>query len=66
MQVDPRKAKMFKINNRKGYGCICLNHLTEGRTKLQAYARMVKALKRSKIVLKDLNARDVERLSGTL
>lgn len=49
MEVTPRKIKIFKIKNRKGYAAICLDHLTEGKTLNQAYSRMVKALRRSRI-----------------
>jgi len=66
MQVSPRKVKIFKIRNRKGYGCACLNHLTEGKTPLQAYQRMAKALRRSGSTLKDLDARSVKRLVTNL
>lgn len=52
MQIGVKKAKIFKLKNRKGYACICLNHLTEGRTVAQAYDRMIKALKRNKIAFK--------------
>lgn len=52
MQISIKKAKIFKLKNRKGYACICLNHLTEGRTVVQAYDRMTKALKRNKIAFK--------------
>ena len=45
-KVSCRKVKLFKIGNRKGYACIFANNLTEGRTPLQAYQRMVKALRR--------------------
>jgi len=41
------KIKVFKIKNRSGYAAICSEHLTEGRSKEQALARMVKALKRT-------------------
>ena len=44
--MTKRRAKIFKIKNRKGYAAICSNHLTEGRTPDQALARMEKALRR--------------------
>jgi hypothetical protein len=48
MQKVPRgAAKVFKIENRKGYACVCLDNLTEGETQEQALERMVKALKRA-------------------
>lgn len=40
------KIKIFKIKNRKGFAALCNNHLTEGRTSVQARDRMLKALKR--------------------
>ena len=45
--VLPRgKVKTFKIKNRTGYAAIYKNHLTEGRSPTQAYARMLKAVNR--------------------
>jgi hypothetical protein len=41
------KITIFKIKNRSGYAAICKEHLTEGRSKEQALARMNKALKRT-------------------
>ena len=41
------KITVFKIKNRSGYAAICKEHLTEGRSKEQALARMNKALKRT-------------------
>ena len=41
------KIAVFKIKNRSGYAAICSEHLTEGRSKEQALARMDKALKRT-------------------
>lgn len=38
--------KVFKIKNRRGYAALCSDHLTEGRTREEAAARMKKALKR--------------------
>jgi len=47
MQTVPKsKVNLFKIENRKGYACVCLNNLTEGKTESEALARMAKALKR--------------------
>jgi len=45
-KIHSSKARIFKIENRRGYGCICMNNLTEGKTPLEAYSRMVKAQKR--------------------
>jgi len=47
MNMSKPKIKVFKIKNRSGYAAICSEHLTEGRSKEQALARMVKALKRT-------------------
>ena len=42
------KMKLFKIKNRTGYAALCSDHLTEGKTREQAKARMDKALRRKK------------------
>ena len=42
------KIKVFKIKNRTGYAALCSDHLTEGKTRADAVARMMKALKRKK------------------
>lgn len=42
------KIKVFKIKNRTGYAALCCDHLTEGKTRAEALARMQKALKRKK------------------
>jgi hypothetical protein len=42
------KIQIFKIKNRTGYAALCCEHLTEGRTREQAKARMDKALRRKK------------------
>jgi hypothetical protein len=42
------KIKLFKIKNRTGYAALCCEHLTEGKTREQAKARMEKALRRKK------------------
>jgi len=41
-----KKAEVFKIKNRKGFAAICCGHLTEGKTREEASARMEKALRR--------------------
>ncbi len=41
------KVTIFKIRNRRGYAAVCLGNLTEGRTPVQAFYRMVKAVKRN-------------------
>jgi len=52
MTVSARKIKIFKLKNRKGYAAVCNDHLTEGRTLVQVYDRMLKALRRNGIVVK--------------
>lgn len=52
MNINKRDIKIFKIKNRKGYAAICLGHLTEGASSSLAVDRMIKALKRSKIIVK--------------
>jgi hypothetical protein len=42
------KMKLFKIKNRTGYAALCCDHLTEGKTREEAKARMEKALRRKK------------------
>jgi len=56
-KVSPGKVKIFKIENRRGYACICLNNLTEGKSPVEAYARMLKAQKRKGRELADLDAK---------
>jgi hypothetical protein len=46
-KIGHLKVEIFKIKNRKGYAAVCFDHLTEGSSCRQAYARMVKALRRS-------------------
>lgn len=57
-----RKVRIFKIQNRKGYASICCNHLTEGRTPDQAYARMIKALRRKGFALDFLDSLRIKKL----
>ena len=52
MKVGARRIKIFKIKNRRGYACIFSNHLTEGKSTIEAYDRMLKALRRSGIKVK--------------
>jgi len=52
---------VFKIANRKGFACICMNNLTEGATPSQAYERMIKAVKRQGHVLPELSAADLKK-----
>jgi hypothetical protein len=46
-KIGHLKVEIFKIKNRSGFAAICFEHLTEGKTPQEAYARMVKALRRS-------------------
>ena len=50
MKIGTSSVKVFKIKNRRGYAALCSEHLTEGRTRQEAYKRMTKALKRRKRV----------------
>lgn len=64
MEVDAKKIKIFKIANRKGYAAICKNYLTEGRLVSESYQRMVKALKRNGIRVKNQPS-DIRKLVVT-
>lgn len=55
MQIGQRNVKIFKIKNRRGYAAICDDCLTEGHTSEEAYARMVKAIRRIESKLKPGN-----------
>ncbi len=46
-KIGHLKVEIFKIKNRAGFAAVCCQHLTEGKTAQEAYARMVKALRRS-------------------
>lgn len=46
MKIGTFTVKIFKMKNRNGYAAICNDCLTEGKTKDEAYDRMVKAIKR--------------------
>ena len=46
-KIGHLKVEIFKIKNRVGFAAVCFEHLTEGKTPQEAYARMVKALRRS-------------------
>ena len=46
MELKKSKMKLFKIRNRKGYGALYNNNLTEGKTADMAFARMAKAVRR--------------------
>ncbi|HNV85439.1 MAG TPA: hypothetical protein PKL97_00560 [Candidatus Omnitrophota bacterium] len=45
-KISAGKVRIFKLRNRRGYAAICMNNLTEGVSPAQAFARMVKAMKR--------------------
>ena len=45
------QVTIFKIQNRRGYAAICKKNLTEGRTPVQAFYRMIKAIKRAGFAL---------------
>jgi hypothetical protein len=65
MAIDARRLKIFKIKNRRGYGCIFSNHLTEGKSIVEAYDRMLKALRRSKIKVNS-NISNLKKLLTTV
>ncbi|MFA5157132.1 MAG: hypothetical protein WC532_07085 [Candidatus Omnitrophota bacterium] len=46
-KIGHLKVEIFKIKNRQGYAAVCFEHLTEGETSEEAYARMAKALRRT-------------------
>lgn len=48
MKIGRLKVSLFKIKNRKGYAAVCAGRLTEGRSRAQAFDRMLKAIRRSK------------------
>ena len=41
------KVDIFKLKNRRGFAAIWSGHLTEGKSPVQAFQRMAKAVKRS-------------------
>lgn len=61
MEIAAKKIKIFKIANRKGYAAIYKNYLTEGRIISESYQRMVKALKRNGITVKN-PPKDIRKL----
>jgi len=65
MGIDARRLKIFKIKNRRGYACIFSNHLTEGKSIVEAYDRMLKALRRSKIKV-NTNISNLKKLLTTV
>ena len=60
--VPKSKVRIFKIANRHGYAAIAVNHLTEGRTACQAYARLRKACRRNGGELGEATAAEIARL----
>ena len=46
-KLPASKVTIFKIKNRRGFAAICMGNLTEGRNPVQAFYRMVKAVKRA-------------------
>jgi len=47
MKIGNLSVKIFKIRNHIGFAAICADHLTEGKTKEEAFDRMVKAIRRT-------------------
>ena len=47
IKLPRRKMKIFKIRNRTGYAALYKNNLTEGRSREEAYCRMLKAARRN-------------------
>lgn len=45
-KLSSSKVKIFKIKNRRGYAAIAFSNLTEGRSPVEAFNRMAKAVKR--------------------
>ena len=46
-KLSAGKVTIFKIKNRRGYAAVTMNNLTEGRTPVEAFNRMAKAVKRA-------------------
>ena len=46
-KVQAGKVTIFKIKNRRGYAAVWQKNLTEGRSPVQAFYRMTKAVKRA-------------------
>ena len=53
--------RLFKIANRRGYGALCMNNLTEGTTPFQAYLRMQKAVRRKGYELPEMTVESVKK-----
>lgn len=62
MKIGAKRVKIFKLKNRRGYAAVCMNHLTEGRTIVQAYDRMIKALKRTGHILEKQKSSRLKKL----
>ncbi len=60
-KISQKTVKIFKIANRKGYGALCMNNLTEGSTPAQAYMRMIKAVKRKGSELPLINVEQAKK-----
>ena len=50
-KLSSGSVQIFKLKNRRGYAAICKNNLTEGASPVQAFQRMVKAVKREGFLL---------------
>ena len=50
--ISRGNVDIFKIKNRRGFAAICRKNLTEGKSVVEAIARMAKALKREGLLLK--------------
>ena len=46
-KMQASRVTIFKIKNRRGYAAIVLGNLTEGKSPVEAFNRMVKAVKRA-------------------
>ena len=61
-KLGMREVTFFRIANRRGIAAIAKRHLTEGRTALQAYSRLVKACRRSGYDLPEKEAGELPAL----
>ena len=50
--ISKNSLDIFKIKNRRGFAAVCRKNLTEGKSVVEAVARMAKALKREGLLLK--------------
>jgi len=46
MKIRKFNVRIFKMKNRQGYAALCNDCLIEGATKVEAYDRMTKAIRR--------------------